>query len=81
MYLEGKSSRRKRFIDRTIQSSDVILTSNPVFIPLEDEWTPTLIDNLFEGNAFTAATAEDDSSDEEDEYTRIYGSHIRANFD
>ena len=29
----------------------------------------------------TAAAAEDNSSDEEDEYTRIYGSHIRVNFD
>ena len=42
---------------------------------LDEVWT--LLDSI----SATAVAAEDDSSDEEDEYTRIYGSHIRANFD
>ena len=49
---------------------------------LDEVWT--LLDSISATNdsiSATAAAAEDDSSDEEDEYTRIYGSHIRVNFD
>ena len=49
---------------------------------LDEVWT--LLDSISATNdsiSATAVAAEDDSSDEEDEYTRIYGSHIRVNFD
>ena len=49
---------------------------------LDEVWT--LLDSISattDSISATAAAAEDDSSDEEDEYTRIYGSHIRVNFD
>ena len=47
---------------------------------LDEVWT--LLDSISATTDSIGATAaEDDSSDEEDEYTRIYGSHIRANFD
>ena len=49
---------------------------------LDEVWT--LLDSISattDSISATAVAAEDNSSDEEDEYTRIYGSHIRANFD
>ena len=47
---------------------------------LDEVWT--LLDSISATTDSIGATAaEDDSSDEEDEYTRIYGSHIRVNFD
>lgn len=52
--------------------------------PFELDEVLTLLDSISattDSISATAAAAEDDSSDEEDEYTRIYGSHIRANFD